>query len=183
MQNSEVSLEHHARSSAQLTSDLSGAKKQQNKLNLFKVQIVTQIKETQQNQPMFTIYGFSNWRRGNPEVLNWPVTHMVNLISITTFVYITEKHKSVMTYSNSFENKMVTVIFLFAFWIRFFEFDDDQNEFDDDLDLFTPTQNLNRRWLKWNWLQLFGWCKRGIVQGRRVRIIKLSENWFLDRCS
>ena len=50
-----------------------------------------------------------------------------------------KSNKSITTYSNSFENEMVKVIFLFAFLICFFEFDDDQSEFDDDLDLFTPT--------------------------------------------
>ena len=64
---------------------------------------------------MFTIDGFPNWQSGNPEVLNWAVTHMVNLKSITTFVYITEKCKSMTTYYNSIENEMVKVIFLFTF--------------------------------------------------------------------
>ena len=74
------------------------------------VQIVTQIKETQQNQPMFTIDGFPNWHlKQTPESveLGLQVTHMVNLKSITTFVYITEKCKSMTTYPNSFENEMV----------------------------------------------------------------------------
>ena len=48
-------------------------------------------------------------------VQNWAVMHMVNLKSITTFVYITERRKSMTTYSNSFENKMIKVIFIFAF--------------------------------------------------------------------
>ena len=68
MHNSEVSLEQRALSSAQLASDLS-AKIQQYRICLSsdsEVQIVTQIKETQQNQPMFTINGFTNWRRGHP---------------------------------------------------------------------------------------------------------------------
>ena len=98
-------------------------------------------------------------------LLNWAVTHMVNLKSITTFVYITEKCKSMTTYSNSFENEMVKVIFLFTFWNSLFEFDDDKSEFDDDPDLFTPTQHLNRwRLIKWNRLpgrllgRCGGWC-------------------------
>ena len=48
---------------SKLSSDLSA---KNSKTNPAIVQIVTQIKETQQNQPMFTIDRFPNWAKRKP---------------------------------------------------------------------------------------------------------------------